>query len=277
MSEAITLVLADYGFVNEIQKNHKDYDFKKRKIYPLFKELSEKLSLKQLCLYNCYYAILGDDCYFQENCKDKTIVSNYTERYKRFFIEDIKWTHKNYKSMIANIETIKTWKNDIVNNYNYRILSTSHIIEHENLCDINTINKNLIGLLFEYIWDNYINSELTQNDIELECTLNSFKNWIVGQSLLFYKFSELKISMDMKHIILSESLFNDPDTNMIARIRTLYDVYVDNLYQLNLIAIDDKIIFKSFYQLFRPYFVFYESKEHEFDSIIDIQQHLKMI
>ena len=64
LSEAITLVLADMLFVETLEKEGVNYDFSKRKIYPLYQAIKRKnkaVKLEEILQANIAYCILGED------------------------------------------------------------------------------------------------------------------------------------------------------------------------------------------------------------------------
>jgi adenylate kinase len=131
MSEAITLVLADYVFVDALVKDReqlpekfKSYDFGARCIWPFFDALQrpvnpqfglaqqEQISnLHDLLYANVRFVLCGDDAPFQSlmeklGPESKANAEKHFEAYRKkyipFFIEDYRWTIHNQKHMTSH-------------------------------------------------------------------------------------------------------------------------------------------------------------------------------
>ena len=86
MSEATTMALADMLLIDALAKSNVEYNFDKRRIYPLFRDLHLDLSdadtridnLKRVIRANYKYCLLGDDSVYvqmlaqgQDTCKGR--------------------------------------------------------------------------------------------------------------------------------------------------------------------------------------------------------------
>jgi hypothetical protein len=127
MSEAFTIVLADMLFISLLSDNDVQYDYDKRKIYPLFKKCSFEIStknipkLKELLWANTLFALLGDEEALRKLVGDDEIFDSYKHKYQRFFQEDYNWTSNNYNNISNDSEKHNNWVNDILNYCNYSI------------------------------------------------------------------------------------------------------------------------------------------------------------
>jgi hypothetical protein len=132
MSEAFTLVIADMFFIALLKQSGVEYDFAKRKIYPLFSlfefdiEKDNLDKMKPVLWASTLFALLGDDSgyrnliesYYREHGILSEMVEsdapelgsidsyplyeeleNYKQRYQRFFQEDYLWTFHNYEHL----------------------------------------------------------------------------------------------------------------------------------------------------------------------------------
>jgi hypothetical protein len=132
MSEAFTLVIADMFFIALLKKANVDYDFNKRKIYPLFSlfefdiEKENLGKMKEVLWASTLFSLLGDDSgyrnliesYYREHGILADIdegdapelgsidsyplyeeLESYKNRYQRFFQEDYLWTFHNYQHL----------------------------------------------------------------------------------------------------------------------------------------------------------------------------------
>jgi len=122
ISEATTMVIADMLFVDALVKSNINYDFNKRKIYPLFKDLNIDLTnpntrinyLKELIKANYKYCLTGDDSlYIQMISNETNSLKEFKEKFSSFFVEDYRWTEHNYENMVQRSEQMSLWWNQM--------------------------------------------------------------------------------------------------------------------------------------------------------------------
>lgn len=122
ISEAFTLVLADMLFVDGLARSGLDYDFGKRKIWPLFACLSldferdRDASLRRLLHANTRYALAGDDSEWRElrapgvdDARFEAALADYEGKYEGYFRADWSWTVNNFEAMAARSEVFERW------------------------------------------------------------------------------------------------------------------------------------------------------------------------
>lgn len=117
MGEAITLVLADMIFVDNLRKAGVEYDWSKRKIYPLLEALDLNTmsmdDLRTLLHANMRYGLFGDDSEFLAHLKPEPealfALEEYKAKYGRFFAEDWRWTAANYDNMREQEVVTSEW------------------------------------------------------------------------------------------------------------------------------------------------------------------------
>jgi len=145
MSEAVTLVLADYVFVDALVRDRvnlpaefRDYDFGARRIWPLFDALKRPvheasgwslnervLNLRALLYANVRFVLCGDGVPFQKlideatkgNSEQKASAEAHLEAYRikyvPFFSEDYRWTIRNYSHMMTHGSGLSSWWSSI--------------------------------------------------------------------------------------------------------------------------------------------------------------------
>lgn len=282
ISEAVTLVLADMLFVDTLVKSGIDYDYNKRRIYPLFQNMSLdfendfKGALKLLLTANVRYALMGDDTYFQSllGGKNQEILNNYKEKYERYFIADYQWTGKNFDHMAQRAAVYTNWVNligrDTFNAAHLVLLEDftrdvqcRHLIDHQNL-------ESVVTAVFECMFDSIIWPALTQPTINTEedALTNAFRRYMIGQTMVFTKYPFVTGAYQMGQKLLKE--LKKPGAITVERIKQLrdfYNIFVDQLYKHQVISQDDQTVFKQVHPLFDPFYVFYESKTPEFIEI----------
>lgn len=274
LSEAFTLVLADMIFVNELVKEGIEYDFQKRRIYPLFKSLHvnhnnlSKEEIKSIIKANIDFALLGNKESFVKLGADRNYLENFAEKYEKFFIEDYRWTLQNYKNMQNKKEKISAWYNvnkDLIqenNTLDYFVNKTNHLNNFEDK----------VWLLFEILWEK-ISFSMENNEMKTieESTSNAFKNYMLGQLFIFFNYGDnqhyvLKLIHDeLKKEILSR--------NDIEKIRNIYKKYIDYLIEIDLLSFNDGSIYNEIYPLFDAFFVNYD-RELEYKNIKEVLNNL---
>jgi adenylate kinase len=282
MSEALTMVFADMLFIHKLVENNIDYDFNKRKIYPLFKSIlneNPNLEIKDILYANVQYCLKGDDSYYIKllNNKNLEVLEDFKLKFSPFFIEDFKWTDQNFENMYQNIEIFKLWYTD---NENIIQKSNLHsVFEFDSLINIqeeyNMKVDTIIEQTFNYVLNQfYYNNKLKDNMNNMSNELlitNSFKKYMLGQLVIFYKFDFLAISKPYRNKIRSV-LNNDIITqNEINNIRELYENYLIILKDdLHLIDEDDYMTYKEVFPVFESFYVFYDKEKDYYPTLTEI-------
>lgn len=282
ISEAVTLVLADMLFIDSLRKSGLEYDFSKRKIQPLFESLNFDFrqdffgQLYTLLKANVLYALCGDDSLYRELSKDSSddsALRAFKEKYTKFFIEDYRWTARNYDNMCQTSKIYRDWV-DSVGRQNFHNRDLSLLDEFTNsLTAKEALQNDLKGAvlqIFDFMFDTIIKPALMNaTDVSnQDSTSEAFKRYIIGQSLIFSKYAFASGTDKFKNLLLSDALKDAPlSTEDIEVLRKFYEAYIDHLRSLNIISEDDQTIYKQIHPLFDPFYVFYESQKLEFDTI----------
>lgn len=263
MGEAFTLVLADALFIHLIKDDIPNYDFNKRKIYPLFKNgistinKENKELIFNLLEKNAKFALLGIENELKEF--DENAFEIYKNKYQNFFNQDYIWTNHNYYSLSKNVDINSKWYNDCKNHNLINILSTEDI---DNLIETNdTID------IFNFIlmhFKNTIENVLKGNEYDLlKSTKNAYKKYMAGQLMLFYKQKNNYNDLFKNNIFnllskLDESDNVDDIKKIFEEARSCYNLYLDTLCEDNILNVYKVNQYKEIYPLFEPFFVFYE-------------------
>lgn len=265
MSEAFTLVLADMLFVSLIKKENIEYDYNKRRIYPLFEKLNftiDKANLpkiKELLWANVCFALLGRDDELLSLVVDQGVVNNYKEKYQRFFQEDYRWTNHNYENVVkkagSNAKLLKI--TDFCSN---TIPNTNTFCEE---IDLKTSLETQIKVVFDEMFsklEHIINNKIDYQP-EIAFT-NAVKRYYVGQMSVFFKFETLYNDLFITQMLmyLNKDILNQSD---LEALKTIYAGYIDKLESDQYISKYTAKDFKNICPIFDPFYVFYEKKEPE--------------
>ena len=285
LSEAVTIVLADMIFVDTLRKDSVEYDWSKRKIWPLFNDMLNTKDIKGLIKTNVKYCLMGDDSDYPKGVH----LDNFKEKYMPFFVEDYKWTERNWNNMTSKKEQFTDWWENVqlmrdhaTNKDSFGKLETvTEYIERNNIKDAKGIdNKSLIITMFDNLFNEDILPYLNRcailgktidcvkdakgiKDINLnnpiQISNNAFSRWLIGQMFIFSKFSflqESKIySNKIKNTYLNKDYFSILEINAI---RSLYEQYLSILQSKNLISKDDENVYAETFPIFDPSFASYD-------------------
>ena len=271
LSESFTIVLADMIFIDELAKDDNEYDFDKRKIYPLYKSMNIKEltidKLKEIVWSNVNFALLGNEELLRKKAS-KEATDNYVNKFKKFFIEDYRWTINNFNNMDSNKDTMKKWFN-----FNKDKISKDGTIDYyAKLINSEMTYENKVAVIFDKVWQVVESAIVENNDLEKEKAISdAFKRYMIGQSILFSKNDfefHSKIFNKLIYKELNKEILNQED---IHKVRLFFNLYVDKLMEENLISLNEGELYKEVVPLFEAYYVFYDSnlKYNEIQEILD--------
>ncbi len=244
-SEAFTMVLADMVFIDHLVKSGYEYDFSKRKIYPLFKTLnidSSKINdIKKLLLANWEYCSTGKITKYLKLAKcPKEFMKAFEPfhlKYRTFFDEDYNWTEANFENMYNERQNIFNFLENKPKSIEINLTSDFDMKK--------MLNKFIDGLKYSGNTENYLNE--------------SFARYFWGQSYIFEKFnfiSETKIVKQKFYKLLNENNIN----KNFDKLQHLYTEYLNILLEKKLINQDDFLTYQEIYPMFKPVYVFYDKK-----------------
>ena len=265
MSEAFTLVLADMLFVSLIKKENIEYDYNKRRIYPLFEKLDFTIDknniskIKDLLWANVCFALMGSEAELLALVGDQSLIDSYKEKYQRFFQEDYRWTNHNYENVVKKagnnkklLQATEFCDNSIPNTDTFcQDLSMDTSLETQ----IKVVFTEMFGKL----------EKLINNEINYDETLaftNAVKRYYVGQLSVFFKFETLYNDLFITQMMtyLKKAVLTQDD---LKNLKNIYSVYIDKLEEDIYISKYTAKDFKNICPIFDPFYVFYEKKENE--------------
>jgi inosine/xanthosine triphosphate pyrophosphatase family protein len=283
LSEAITIVLADMIFIETLRKSDIEYDWAKRKIWPLYNSINKNIHemstenqqefLRKVIIANVKYCLLGDssDYRIYESFQD------FHDKYTPFFVEDYKWTNNNWDNLSNNKHHFDNWWTEIKpirDHFKFgRLESIQEYIYRNNLKNDLEMNDLVFIILNDLLTNSIFPVLKTEMEIKpkLEIANCAFGRWIIGQFLIFNKFIFLPESKFYQQKIKKFILIKDKlSFQEIQNVRGLYEQYLDILFEKGLISGDDKITFSEFFPIFKPSFANYDKGIEKYQNISDV-------
>lgn len=288
ISEAVTLVLADMLFVDTLKRSGHEYDFAKRKIYPIFQELKIDLSnrenlldnLRDILACNVRYCLKGDDSGYRErisaNGGNLAALEQFKEKYMPFFVEDFRWTERNWRNMTNHAARFERWWLQAAALRDEGALALETIEEFHAALDP---EKDLVDQVFERVWNTRIAPNFGK-DVELvskeEQQGRAFFRYMSGQIGLFSEFDFVPEAARYSNKIKERLVESGPSMSLeeIDRVRGFYEQFVDILRDKNLISLDDSATYKEVYPLYPPFFVFYDEGAGFYEDLAAISKRI---
>lgn len=279
MSEAITIVLADMFFVSLLSKNNVEYDFSKRKIFPLFDNLKFQFEIngdnfkemKGFLWEHVVFALLGDETLLRLAIKNQKVFDDYKEKYQPFFKEDYIWTEKNYQNMLGNVDANKIWYDEIKSRsaFNVDLKSAEEYLSGEFEQCRNLTEE--VRVVFEEMMKKLKNYGCYQVYPTSSPKLNAFRSYMLGQINIFYKYDP------HYNDIFKDAIYNElnnvdgkSDDEIISEVREIYELYLSKLVEDKLITNYRKDQYKNIYPMFSPFYVFYDrNNDQTFSDVLN--------
>jgi adenylate kinase len=263
-SEAISIILADMMFVDVIKNVcEQDYDFSKRKIYPLFCNIKKNTKLKTILYANSQYCFFGDDNELRNilNDQDSHVLEEYKKKYETFFVQDFKWTDANYANMEKRSNAFKLWFNDVKNIIPKNLQTIDEIVD----MFIDKDLKHLPHFIFDYVCDSLFNNFLLKKPENISThKRDAFVKYMIGQLMIFFSQPECN-AHETKNKILSILKEENFGTNEMNMCRTLYENFLEELFDKKnkKITLDDLYTYKETYPMFDEMYLTYDLKIDE--------------
>jgi len=270
LGEALTLVLADMVFIDNLAQAGVDYDFSKRLIYPLFQHMavgSTLDDLKPLVRAMAYYAILGDDSLLRSLLEPgeaaMSSLEAFKQKYGRFFSEDVRWTERNFDQFAAHSDYISRWMS---------------CVSQDTLADngLTTLSRFMLGMncgrdpgaeavlddILDIVFKRVVvpNARHPATTLAGVCVSNAFRRYMIGQMSFFARYSRIfdmpAIRSKLTRKIAGRGTLSADD---IKGMRHLFDLYVKTLAERQIIDPSDAITYVAVHPLFPPFYVFYDT------------------
>lgn len=272
MSEAVTMVLADMIYISKLKESWVEYDYSKRKIYPLLSDILNKdkwTDINDIIYANVVYALLWDETKYLELWVSRENMDAFKFKFAPFFIEDYKWSEANYKSIVSRSDKVLDWYNYHKNNNTF-VLDLDTTIDVINRCEINNAlcDEDIIKKIFDDNMKN-INTAVVKN-VDSEKRISVIR-WLLGQSFATFVYWHLKISEIARelfsHLIVKLYSGNEDLDMLIQEARNIVDNYFNELYDSKFITADDLTTFKEVFPFFWPSFANYDLDKSYYNTI----------
>lgn len=266
ISEAMTLVLADMLFVSLIKANNVEYDYSKRRIYPLFENINFEISkenlpkIKELLWANTQFALLGNNA-LKELVQNDEIFENYRSKYQAFFQQDYIWTAQNYEHMSKFAQTNKHWMNLVNNKLGLQLTSTKEFCpDFDETADIFNQVLSVFEAMYQRLEEMILNDDPGNDATKKRARLR----YMAGQLYVFYRYTTSYSALFLQQIV--EALSHDFSANVehnFSEAKNIYDSYINKLCNDCFITKYEAENYKNIYPIFQPYYVYYDRLKEE--------------
>jgi hypothetical protein len=271
MSEGVSLVLADMVFAHGLAVSGKqpDYDFSKRKIYPLFLELPQpqRDDLPWLLRQVIGFVLRGDPGQLPV---DSEPWKQFAAKYSRFFVADFQWTRMNWQNLVARSTMVRGWI-DLVKPETFAAQGVWFISDLVQEIGRGRDLTAMCDTLFDLVWRRRIAPALGYRwpaDLERSRT-TGFRRWLTGQLALFACYAPVMPMPPLAHELAARVRDQRAFTAAeIEDIRTRFRAHVQELAKDGVISDDDAAIYPDLFPLFDPFFLRdYDDAQQEFATV----------
>lgn len=287
IGEAISLVLADYLFVDHLRRSGIDYNYAKRRIHPIYTSMDpdgqahhDPEALIKLLWASTQHALLGIDTAITPHVDTQ----HYRSKYDNFFIKDYAWTRNNLEDM----NRIEQQRMDFTQWSQYTPTTQLHLstvrgfIHAHNLADNTQWNTpTLVKRIFDAIIQDSIrpalHAPISPTPPADHIRSSGFLRYMYGQLMLLWTYDHvggitairytiykaLQAYHDQAHISLQD----------IEQIRQIYRHGVHLIAHAHACTPGDAHMFNDVAPLFSPNYQFYESRYSPINTIPEAAEH----
>jgi hypothetical protein len=289
LSEAVTLVLADMLFVDTLRRSGHEYEYSKRQIYPLFEDLGLDFSeeehffanLELLLKANVRYCLRGDDAGYREllgaRGKGETNLERFKAKYMPFFVEDFRWTERNWSNMAPHAGQFRAWWRSVSplrSAGRLRLETVDEFVRH-----VEGEPGDVVDRVFDRVFQTILRPVFQKRLTPVppgEQLGKAFFKYMMGQMGLFTKYHFLPEAEAYETRVLDYLLRIGPslDLETVDRVRGFYEQFVDVLVDKSLISLDDALTYKEVYPLYPPFYVFYDEQEGFYPDLARVSRRI---
>ena len=246
-SEVISLIYSDMIYASQL----KEYDTRdQRKIFPLYQELGGSSADLNEILHGgfcfCFNSDIGpwtDMIHGREG--DMKALYSFKDKYQEYLDKDRDWTIKNWNYMKKRADSFERWWSDN-RDLTYGLTEISQFND--------SVNANECGHGIEIgtiLAKQIENIELEALD-EMTGKHRAFRNYMVGQMLIFYQY-DTPFNSDYYEFIRKCLVYNCDHSYIIS----IYNEYLYNLYTKDYISVEQYDLYQQMYPIFEANEVMY--------------------
>ena len=288
ISEAVTLVLADMLFVEALRRDGVEYDWTRRHAHPLFVAtgleldgaLDQRLeAVRELLAANVRYCVCGDDSRWRAllaraGRPDDAALRTYQSKYAAYFVEDLRWTARNWDGMAERPDEFARWWRDTQALRDAAPLGLETLDE---FCDAigggDGPLEDLVDWVFARVFTGRIAPAL-RGEVppasDAERRERAFLRYMVGQFGVFARFEDEAADASSCRERLTRFLVDQRgqlNLDAIARARAFYERFVDGLAERHLATIDDASTWREVFALVEPFYVSYDGPAESYEPL----------
>lgn len=266
-------------------------------------------AFRKLLEANVAYCLLGDDSKFMELIREAGVVpldrcdgkscealEAFKEKYMPFFVEDYKWTTANYQNMSAHAQDYKDWWTlvtplasaaGVLGGVSQSVTGIGLETVEQHMAAVDATNdmptRELIARIFAHVFESRIQPIFMLEKVELAHEdvrrTQSFVRWLMGQSVLFSRFSFVPECNRYKKLIVdgvTRIVATGAQLSMqqVTSARSAYAQFVRLLRDKSLITEDDVVNFVQVCPIFDPVYVFYDEKKDFYQELEEVQRNI---
>lgn len=268
LSEAMTMVMADMVYVDTLAQAGMEYDYAKRRIYPMYRL---DASLRSQLHANMRLALFGDASGYRDLGVEPDVIESFMDKYAPFFEEDYRWTAANAQAMAQRRSAITPWAKWV------KCLNDKYQL---GLWFVGDVAKDLNAehatdeALVEKLFDMFYEQRLFKGDpparaesVEYQ-EAQAFRRWMLGQLCATFVYDAVPLSKAVRNAC--EPLLDAADDPKVrAEARALFESYISALNGLNFIQFDEASTFKHIFPVFPPFYVNYDADKNNYAGIAE--------
>ena len=272
MSEGVSLVLADMLMVDQLVRSgaHRDYNWAKRRIYPLYQAIdSRKQELQWLLKQVVGFVLRGDP---GELPVDTDAWARFSAKYTRFFVADFQWTRMNWQNLVARSDMVHRWI-ELVGAEAFAAQGVWFISEVVEQIGRGRELPALCDAMFELVWRRRIAPALAYEHAAAadRSRTAGFRRWLTGQLALFARYAPIVPVPPLAYELAVR--VRDPRAFSIEEVddvRARFRAHVVGLAKDGVISDDDAAIYPDLFPLFDPFFLRdYDEAQQEFETVAE--------
>lgn len=284
ISEAVTLVLADMVFAEALRRGGVEYDWTRRHVHPLLvatgidlsAEAGREARLTELLAANVAYCCKGDDSRWRAllaraGASDAAL-RDYQQKYAPYFVEDFRWTARNWETMAERGEEFARWWASTAPLRGLADLGLETVEEVAAAIEREGGEGELVDKVFARVLRTRVlpalRGEVPRVSAE-ERRERAFLRYMVGQFGVFARFDDVPEAGLVRERLVAFLTARRGRLGLaeIGRARAFYERFVEGLAERHLATIDDAETWREVFALVEPFYVFYDGPQAAYEPL----------